>query len=147
MNILVASDLSEAAAPVVQAARTFALSSAANLWLVHVAEPEPDFVGFDAGPVTVRHDMASKFRDAHRRLQQCAEEFRQAGINATPLLLQGPIAVTLLHEAERIHADMIIMGSHGHGKVYHLLVGSATEDVLKKAKCPVLVVPTHRRAP
>lgn len=145
MNILVAFDLSPISAPVLQTARTYAISSAANLWLIHVAEPDPDFIGFDAGPATVRHDMAGKFREAHRRLQQYAEEFREAGINVTPLLVQGPIATTLLQEAERIQADMIIMGSHGHGAVYHLLVGNVTEDVLRKAKCPVLVVPTHRR--
>ena len=36
------------------------------------------------------------------------------------------------------------MGSHGHGAIYELLVGSVTEGVLRKARCPVLVVPSER---
>jgi len=36
---------------------------------------------------------------------------------------------------------MIVMGSHGHGALYELLVGSITQGVLKAAKCPVVVVP------
>ncbi|MEO8353471.1 MAG: universal stress protein, partial [Chthoniobacteraceae bacterium] len=38
-------------------------------------------------------------------------------------------------------ADMIVMGSHGHGSFYELLVGSVTSGVLRDARCPVLVVP------
>jgi len=37
-----------------------------------------------------------------------------------------------------------VMGSHGHGAVYNLLVGSVTAGVLKSAKCPVLVVPSKK---
>jgi nucleotide-binding universal stress UspA family protein len=39
------------------------------------------------------------------------------------------------------------MGSHGHGALYHLFVGSVTTAVLKEAPCPVLVVPSDRRLP
>jgi len=37
-----------------------------------------------------------------------------------------------------------VMGSHGHGMLHHLLVGSVTEGVLKKATCPVTIVPVAR---
>ena len=146
MNILVAVDLSAAATPVLQAAHAYAIAAKANLWLIHVAEPDPDFVGYQAGPPTVRQDVATQFRHAHKELQTRAEALRQVGLTVTPLLVQGPTAATLLKEAERIKADMIIVGSHGHGAVRHLLVGSVTEDILKQARCPVVVVPVRKRS-
>jgi nucleotide-binding universal stress UspA family protein len=37
------------------------------------------------------------------------------------------------------------MGSHGHGAFYDLLVGSTTQGVLKRATCPVVIVPTSKK--
>jgi nucleotide-binding universal stress UspA family protein len=54
--------------------------------------------------------------------------------------------VTLLHQAERLKADLLIVGSHGRGAMLHLLLGSVSEQVLKKATCPVLVVPIRKPA-
>ena len=145
MNIMVAFDFSDVSAAVLKAAEKHARLRDANLWLIHVAEPEPQFVGYKAGPPNVRHDIANHFQQEHKELHLQAEALRKAGITVTPLLVQGPTAATLLKEADRLQADMIIVGSHGHGAVHHLLVGSVTADVLKKARCPVLVVPTHNR--
>ncbi|MCX7009745.1 MAG: universal stress protein [Kiritimatiellaeota bacterium] len=143
MNILVAYDFSEHAAEVMKATERCAISMAGNLWLIHVAEAEPDFVGYKAGPPTVREELALKFRKEHQELQRHAERLREAGVNTTALLVRGPVAATLLKEAERLQADVIVVGSHGHGAMLHLLLGSVSEQVLKKATCPVLVVPTH----
>ena len=47
----------------------------------------------------------------------------------------------VLQTATEIAADLIVMGSHGHGSVYNLLVGSVTEGILKAGQRPVLLVP------
>ena len=47
----------------------------------------------------------------------------------------------ILKTAREIAADFVVMGSHGHGSVYNLLVGSVTEGVLKAGERPVLLVP------
>ena len=47
----------------------------------------------------------------------------------------------IVEEAQRLKADMIIVGSHHHGTFYNLIIGSMTSGVLKRAGCPVLVVP------
>ena len=52
---------------------------------------------------------------------------------------------TILAEATKLDADMIVIGTHGHGAMYRLLVGSVSEGVLHKSKCPILVIPTHER--
>jgi nucleotide-binding universal stress UspA family protein len=51
----------------------------------------------------------------------------------------------ILAEAERIHADLVVLGSHGRSGVGRLLLGSVTEKVMREARGPTLVVP--RRAP
>ena len=144
MNILVAVDFSEATGVVLQAAAQQAQALTAHLWLIYVAEAQPDFVGYEAGPPTVREELAAQLRQRHQELQQRAEELRRSGIQVTALMEQGPTAVTLLHEAERIKADLLIVGSHGRGAMLHLLLGSVSEQVLKKATCPVLVVPIRQ---
>ena len=50
-------------------------------------------------------------------------------------------AVKEFQQAREIAADLIVMGTHGHGSVYNLLVGSVTEGILKAAERPVLLVP------
>ena len=126
MNILVGYDFSDHAAEVMKAAERCAASMAGNLWLVHVAEAEPDFVGYKAGPPTVREELAQQFHKEHQELQRHAERLREAGVNATALLVRGPVAATLLSEAERLKADVIVVGSHGHGAMLHLLLGSVS---------------------
>lgn len=143
MNILVALDLSDATEKVLQTVTRVAQSTDAEVWLLHVAEPDPDFVGYAAGPEVVREQVAKEFRDQHRAVQTQADALRDRGVKATALLIQGPTVETILKEAERLSADLIIVGSHGHGALYDLVAGSISLGVLKKADTPVLVVPTR----
>lgn len=145
-NILVGLDFSPISDKVLDEVKTMAAASSGKIWLVHVAEPAPDFIGYEVDPRVLRTPLAEKFRDEHRRLQQQAQKLRDAGIDATALLIQGPVPETLLHEAEKLAADMIVVGSHGYGAMHQLLVGSVSESVLRKAICPVLIVPVREGA-
>lgn len=69
---------------------------------------------------------------------------RGDGIDVTALLLQGATVATLMTEAERLQADLIVLGSHGHRPIYDLLVGSVAEGIVRAAKLPVLLVPVQR---
>ena len=53
----------------------------------------------------------------------------------------GPIVPEILRVAGALPADLIVMGAHGLGGFDRLLLGSVTEKVLRKAACPVLVIP------
>jgi nucleotide-binding universal stress UspA family protein len=74
-------------------------------------------------------------------VQEYTDTLRAADIEATALLIRGPIVETIVQQAERIEADLLIVGSHGFGALYDLLVGSASRGVLKRSGIPVLVVP------
>jgi nucleotide-binding universal stress UspA family protein len=56
------------------------------------------------------------------------------------------VAEEILNQADALNADLIVMGRHGHGAMYHLLMGSATEGVLRHATRPVLLVPSPKRS-
>ena len=47
----------------------------------------------------------------------------------------------ILAEAAQIGAGTTVIGSHGHGALYNLLMGSVAESIVKHATCPVLIVP------
>jgi nucleotide-binding universal stress UspA family protein len=141
LKILVAVDLSDATARVIQVTERIASSMDGAVRVLHVAEAEPDFVGYDAGPEVVRDQVAQEFREEHRAVQDHAESLRKTGIEATALLIKGPIVDTVLNEAARMGADLLIVGSHGFGALYDLLVGSSSRGILKKSTIPVLVVP------
>jgi nucleotide-binding universal stress UspA family protein len=71
---------------------------------------------------------------------------RESGVDATALLVHGKTVDTILTEAADLDIDLIVVGSHGRGAMYQLLVGSISEGVLHRSSKPVLVVPTHPRA-
>ncbi len=144
MKILAAIDFSSVTDDILVQTQILAQALSAEVTLVHVADPDPEFVGYDAGPKSVRHDVAKEFREEHAKIQDLSNDLRNNGLDATALLIQGNTVEAIQEEAIRLDAEMIIVGSHGHGAVYHLLLGSVSEGVIKNAPCPVLVVPTTK---
>lgn len=145
-TILVPVDFSDATAQVMETARKFATAFGSRVILLNVADPEPDFVGFEAGPPTVRMSVARDFKTERQRLDELKLHCANSGIDVTALHIQGPIIEKILHEAGEQQADFIVMGSHGHGAIYDLLVGSVTHGVIKGAPCPVVVVPAASKS-
>lgn len=143
MRLLVPLDLSAATAPVLDAVRRVATREGAQVFLLHVAEPDPDFVGYEAGSDAVRDQVAHEYRAQHRELQAHADALRADGIAATALLIRGPTAQTILREAQRLPADLLVMATHGRGAVFDLLVGSVSHAVLRGTTIPLLLVPVR----
>jgi nucleotide-binding universal stress UspA family protein len=144
-TILVPIDFSDVTPRVVETARSMARAFAARLVLLHVSEPEPDFIGFEPGPMAVRTAVARDFKKEHQKLEELRVSAATDGVEVLALHIQGPMVEKILDEATKHGADGIVMGSHGHGALFEFLVGSVTSGVLRAAKCPVLVVPTNAR--
>jgi nucleotide-binding universal stress UspA family protein len=142
-TILVPVDFSDVTARLIETAQTFATAFGSRVVLLNVAEPEPDFVGFEAGPPAVRINVARDFKAERQRLDDLKNQLATTGREVTALHIQGPTVEKILCEAEEHQAELIVMGSHGHGALYELLVGSVTQGVIKGAACPVLVVPAR----
>lgn len=144
MKVLVALDLSVSSSKVVDAVKSI-ISSHNNVrvWVLHVADPEPDFVGNDVAEHTDRVALANKFHEEHKDIQKIAEDIRSIGMDCTALLIQGSIAEAILAMSYELDADLIAIGSHGKGVAKQLLVGSTSEAILESSELPVLVVPVR----
>jgi nucleotide-binding universal stress UspA family protein len=78
---------------------------------------------------------------AAKNLARFAEKLATDSISSDVLQLNGAPVANIVEQAQKLGADYIVMGSHGHTAVYDLLVGSTTHGVLMRAKCPVVIVP------
>ncbi len=140
MNVLVAVDLSEVSRAMLDAVRRIPRREGMRVVVLHVAEPDPEFVGWDAGPGVVREAVAAEFQRERHEVEAMAASLREDGIDAVGLVVQGATVATILDEVERREADLLVVGSHGHGAAYDLAVGSISSGVIRKATVPVLVV-------
>jgi len=140
---LVPIDFSGISDRVISDARLLAGALNAKMWLLYVAEPEPDFVGFKAGPKAVRNQVARVYREEHKKIQSHATSLRETGIDTEALLVQGGIVDCIVEQAIRLEVSVIVMGSHGHTALERVVLGSVTEGVLKHAPCAVHIVPSH----
>jgi len=145
MKILVCVDLSDSTEEILKTIEKLCRPLNAKIWLLHNAMPEPETIEFKVDPIEARESLAKTFHHQHRQIQELAEQFRKSGVDATALLVHGKTVDTILTEAADLDIDLIAVGSHGHGAMYQLLVGSISEGVLQRSSIPVLVIPTHER--
>jgi nucleotide-binding universal stress UspA family protein len=141
MNVLVAVDLSDVSRKMLDAVLRIPRPEGMKVVIVYVAEPDPEFVGWDAGPGVVRDAVAAEFHRERHEVEAMATELREGGVDAVGLVVQGPTVTTILDEIERREADLLVVGSHGHGAAYDLTVGSISSGVIRKSTVPVLVIP------
>lgn len=143
-TILVPVDFSSVEHAVTACAAELAKRLRAKLILVHVEAPDPEFVGYQVGPQSVREAVARSIHGDAQALHALRDLLRNQGLDVDSLLIQGPTVDKIVDEAERLKADYIVMGSHGHGNLFELVVGSVSDGVIRRAPCPVVVVPRAR---
>jgi nucleotide-binding universal stress UspA family protein len=141
MNIIVAVDLSEATSKVIEAARGVADLTGASIHILHVVETEADFIGKSDDADKQQAQVAKDFPMEYERVKTVAEKLQNDGLDASTCLLRGPAIAITLKEAKRLEAGLIVVGTHGHGAVYDVLIGSYSAGIIRKSKLPVLVVP------
>lgn len=149
--LLVALDFSSASTRILAAAKPLAKKLGSKLILFHASEPVASYVPvgaamdvIEAVPQTVIEDtMAAE----QKRLDGMAESLRGEGFQVEADVRIGIPADEIVARAEEEGCELIILGSHGHGAIYHLFSGSVVTGVLKKTKVPVFVVPigTHHQ--
>jgi len=148
-TILVPLDLSPAAVRVCDAACELAKLTGARPILLHIVQPPPvmmsDVYAFDASQLSELSASAEK--NAVHKLRALARHCEKQQVRVTSVQRTGVAVTAILAKARSTRAGYIVMGSHGHGAMYDLLVGSTTHGVLMKAPCPVLIVPATGARP
>lgn len=142
--LLVAVDFSDATMPVLEAAKRLAQALGASLRLLHVAEPVSSYVPLSASLDVLAAGLppaAPGQEAAARRLETLAQEARRWGAEVTCDAVTGDPVEEIIERSAAPECELVVMGSHGQGALYHLLEGSVVNGVLKRARRPICVVP------
>ncbi len=143
--VVVAVDFSEHSAAAVRQGRAFAEAFTAPVVLAHVRDAAPDTL---AGAIRHRPAEGTLSREAaHAALTRLAQEAGEAGdadgpFTHTQHVVPGLPKGGLTDLAERLGAGLLVMGTHGRTGWDRARLGSVAEWTVRRAPCPVLVVPT-----
>ncbi len=144
-TILVPVDFSPVTAHVTREAAELARAIGARLVLLTVVQPAIVFerydVGIDLAELTIQGE-----KNAARQLEQLAQALKSDFLTVDTVQVTGSPMDQILEHAKELSANYIVMGSHGHTAFYDLLVGTTTHGVLKRARCPVVIVPALSKA-
>ena len=145
-RILCPIDFSEVSAHALEQATVLARWHGAHLSVLHVrptVTPHPDMPS--GGPWAPW--LVAELEELRQRVTAGCREATAAGVEVETLATAGEPVHEILACAERLPADLIVMGTHGVSGFQHLVLGSVTEKALRKASCPVLTVPPRAHAP
>jgi len=147
-TILVPLDTSEIASKVLIEAESLALKLKTKVILFHVVEPIATYVPAGAAMdliATSPPELDDGQTDvALSRLEQLAAPLRSKGLEVACEACFGIPVDEIIDRATTQGTDYIILGSHGHGALFHLFGGSVVTGVLKHCPCPVVVVPVRK---
>lgn len=140
-KIIVPIDFSNGTEQTVGKAIQMAKAFSSSIYLVHVEPPIQDSSGRDNGdPID---EMANDYPDETEKLNALAKKVRDDGIETHAIFIEGVPSLSILDVAQKVSADLIVMGTHGHGVVTGLFLGGVSQAVVKKSECPVMLVPTR----
>ncbi len=144
-TILAPVDFSGVSESVIGQATELAEALKAKVVLLNVLQPP--VITSEYGPFleSISEIVMVGEKAAAKQLMRLQERLTTRGIETSILQFAGAPVPNILKQAEKVGADYIVMGSHGHTAFYDLLVGSTTHGVLRKSPCPVIIVPAQKK--
>jgi nucleotide-binding universal stress UspA family protein len=153
-TILYATDLTENAAHAFKHAISLAKAYKAQIHILHMMQEidtavvsyvasvmgEDRFTGMELGHEKEMCEQISKKLD-HFAAEELIEYPDELARVASVAVHRGNPVAGILAEADRLSADIIVMGTHGKGPLRYAFLGSVAEKVLRKTHRPVLIVP------
>jgi nucleotide-binding universal stress UspA family protein len=145
-RILVPTDFSKFSQNALSYAAALAEKFGAELYLLHVVQNIgvmiPDMVNVVPPIMPSNEQMTGAVREA---LDRVIKDNKLERFKPKPEVRLGTPFYEIIQFAKETNADLIVMGTHGHSGLAHMLLGSVTEKVVRKAPCPVLTVrhPEH----
>ncbi|MGH8047559.1 MAG: universal stress protein [Chthoniobacterales bacterium] len=140
-TLLVAVDFSDASRQVVSFATNLAKELSSRTVLLHIVEPVASYVPVGAAMDVIESAPPPVMEEDLKAQQGHLDKLASGLENVEALAVIGLAADEIVEQAVEQKADFIVLGSHGHGALYHLFAGSVVTGVLKRAKTPVIVVP------
>lgn len=139
-NILVPIDFSDYSKNALKYAVQFAKTFNAKIFLIYVVEPMIYPADFSMGQVAIPSMDSDLQNRAEEELKNLAKSYSETALQIETIIKTGKPFVEINETAKETDADLIIMATHGHTGVEHLLFGSTAEKVVRKAPCPVLTL-------
>lgn len=139
-RILVPIDFSDYSKKALRYAINFAKLFNAEMILIYVVEPilyPPDFSMGQIAIPTVSTEFDERAKEELTKLSK--SEIPQ-GVKVSTVIKTGKPFVEIIETAREADVDLIIIATHGHSGVEHILFGSTAEKVVRKAPCPVLTL-------
>jgi|GEM_PF-148496 universal stress protein A len=145
-KILVPTDFSEYSDKAVKQALDIAAEYGSAVYIVHVVDEKLQAATTDDGSDVIRNiDEIKKFergiaQHAKEKLNAQIKRFPvSSSISVTPMVIHGIPYEAVLQEQEKLGIDLVVIGSLGHSGIARFLIGGVARNVLKGAKCPVLL--------
>lgn len=138
-NILAPIDFSDYSKNALKYAAEFAKEFNAKLYLIYVVEPMIYPADFSMGQIAIPSTDIDLHARAEEELKNLAKSIN-SGLKVETMIKTGKPFVEIIETAKEKDIDLIIIATHGHTGVEHLLFGSTAEKVVRKAPCPVLTL-------
>ncbi len=140
-TIVVATDGSRAGSQALAEAIDLARALARRLLIVTIWRPLQGDFGLPYTGLPVASELvAAESEHAELTLAEAKAAAERAGLEVETVLRSGDPATEICRLAEAEHATLLVIGSHGHGVMLTVLLGSVSSAVLQRATCPVVVV-------
>lgn len=140
-GILVATDFSEAADAALAYGRELARMFGATLHVLNVVDDVYVRLGGDAYVAVLPELQQDVEQQARQRLAGLLVDDDKDPLPVKSVVVtSGTTAAAIVDYAANTGIDLIVVGTHGRGRVAHLLMGSVAERVVRTARCPVLTV-------
>ncbi len=142
MKFLVPIDFSEVTDNVLDETITLATALDGEVELMNVLQLVPEAILYENSmPIIPFEDSRDHIEKEHlKQLNEAKTRLENQEIPCSIVIREGSPAREILSYIEDNHFDYVVIGSHGHGALYHLVLGSVSEKVMDKATCPVIVV-------
>jgi nucleotide-binding universal stress UspA family protein len=138
-SVLVPTDFSDCSEAALRVALDLAAALGAKLRLLHVY-PAPSLLFDPYGIQPAEPVLLEAPKAARERLEREIEAASARGVETDGEVREGAPAPQILEEAREWKPDLIVMGTHGHTGLEHVLLGSVAERIVRLAPCPVLTV-------
>jgi nucleotide-binding universal stress UspA family protein len=147
MRVIVAIDGSEPAGMAVDLVANIAWPAGTEILMTEAIETGPALFGgpWPAVAMIQSDRIEAEIRDqAQRTVHEAKVRLTRPGLKVEAVVLRGRPATAIVDRARRMRADLIVVGSRGHGTIESMLLGSVSAEVIDHASAPVLVARGRR---
>ena len=139
-RVLVPIDFSDYSKSALKYAVNFTKTFNADIFLVYVVEPVIYPPDFSMGQIVIPSVDLEMDKRAIEELNKLSEKNIPSRLKVKTIVKTGKPFIEIIETAKEENIDLIIIATHGHTGVEHILFGSTAEKVVRKAPCPVLTL-------